>query len=414
VYVPGAKGRVRRRKTVERITRDQALSAWRAFRLECSGPAKQAPHTLRQFVESCYPVISAALAKSTVTTQRVIIDHHLVRYFGDTELTGITSIRVVDFKIDLRSRGLSAAYINDAVRLLKTLLRQAVERELLAEYPLKKRIPNEQELRLELELSADERAAFVAAFDDEHAFRGYLAGKRRMGPFCESAASRTPRRCGGGMRAESSAATRYFSRFRELREFFVVAVETGIRIKSDLRNLSWRSVDLPSGTIRIITRKTGREALVPISRFCREALLRCRARSRESEYVFVDESGKRYSPTRIRRAFLIAKRLAGITRRFRPHDLRHTFASRLATCGVSLQLIAKALGHTSTRMAERYARPSKEALRQVVDALDGDALPSQVERGVAVHFDPLRHGKAIGHTFEFVRMVRARRKGRAR
>ena len=113
-------------------------------------------------------------------------------------------------------------------------------------------------------------------------------------------------------------------------------------------------IAIPSSVF--LYQKTRREAVVPISRSCREALLGCRARSRESEYVFVDErTGRRYSLTRIRRVFALAKRLAGITRRFRPHDLRHTFASRLATRGVSLQLIAKALGHTGYQYSHNSA-----------------------------------------------------------
>jgi len=59
---------------------------------------------------------------------------------------------------------------------------------------------------------------------------------------------------------------------------------------------------------------------------------------------------------------------------FRPHDLRHTFGCRLASSSVGLQIIAKALGHTSTRMAERFARPSEEAMRMIAAALDADPL----------------------------------------
>jgi Phage integrase family len=56
--------------------------------------------------------------------------------------------------------------------------------------------------------------------------------------------------------------------------------------------------------------------------------------------------------------------------RVRVHDLRHTFASRLASKGVSLQLIARSLGHTTARMSERYARPDEAAFRAVREALD--------------------------------------------
>jgi len=43
---------------------------------------------------------------------------------------------------------------------------------------------------------------------------------------------------------------------------------------------------------------------------------------------------------------------------FRFHDLRHTTASQLAMRGASLQAIAAILGHSSTRMAERYSHLS--------------------------------------------------------
>jgi integrase len=130
--------------------------------------------------------------------------------------------------------------------------------------------------------------------------------------------------------------------------------------------------------------KTQEEALIPLSRLCRAALEECRKRVVGHEFVFVSEdpacrepstgaSGPQWSrvpEVRVLRAFETAKEMAGITRRFRFHDLRHTFASTLASQGVSLQVIAKARGHTTTRMSERYARPSEEAIRKAAEALD--------------------------------------------
>jgi integrase len=184
-------------------------------------------------------------------------------------------------------------------------------------------------------------------------------------------------------RRRGEAAGCLFERFRELRPLFVVAIETGLR-KGDLLSLRWSSVDLKNGWLRVSMGKTQEEALVPLSRLCREALEECRTRVVGHEFVFVSEGAprrkastralapqwRRVPEVRILRAFETAKKLAGITRRFRFHDLRHTFASTLASEGVSLQVIAKALGHTTTRMSERYARPSEEAIRKAADALD--------------------------------------------
>jgi integrase len=374
IYVPGSKGRTRRRRTVEHVSRDEALAAWREFRASCSNGEPATPRTLRQFVNDYYGLISAALRPSTIRTQRRIIKNHLLRFFGDTLLEEITTIRVVDFKTDMRNRALSAAYINDAVRLLKTLLHQATERDVISRYPITKRVPKEAERKPQLELDPAERAAFLEAFDDEAAFQKRLGERRKLGPIHAGSGYKRPRRFGGGMRPGSESSKTYFRRYRELRDFFVVALETGLRIWSDLRNLRWSDVDFESGTISVDTQKTGNEAVIAISGACRQALLRFRAAGQVTAFVFVDGHGARISESRIRRSFLLAKEIAGITRRFRPHDLRHTFGCRLASRGVSLQLIARALGHTSTAMAERYARPSKEAMHAVASALDADQI----------------------------------------
>jgi len=375
-YVCGTRGRVRRQRTIESVTRDRALAEWTIFRAGLqSGRAIEGPLTLRQFVERFYDVIAARHEESTRRTQRNIIKNHLLRYFGEIYLEGITTVRVIDLMADMRNRKCSAAYINDAVRLLKMLLRQAVERDVIDNYPIKKRVPKEKEPPLRLELRPDERARFFASFEDEQAFRRHIDRNRQLGPTKESSHFGESRRFGGGLRGDGQAAGRYFARFRELREFFIVAVETGLRNQSDLRNLRWEQVDFEAGFIRVLMQKTQLEAEIPISRACREALLACQARRpEEREYVFVDTLGKRYSTTRIRRTFALAKAIASITRRLRPHDLRHTFGCRLASKSVSLQIIAKALGHTTTRMAERYARPSQAAMSAVVGALDADPL----------------------------------------
>jgi hypothetical protein len=73
-YVAGTSGKVRRRRTIENVTRDQALNAWKTFREDlASGRAVEGPLTLRQFVERYYALISARHAAGTRKTQRLII-----------------------------------------------------------------------------------------------------------------------------------------------------------------------------------------------------------------------------------------------------------------------------------------------------------------------------------------------------
>jgi integrase len=53
-----------------------------------------------------------------------------------------------------------------------------------------------------------------------------------------------------------------------------------------------------------------------------------------------------------------------------PHVLRHTAASHMAMAGVSMQQIARMLGHTDSRITERvYAHHSPDYLRGAADKL---------------------------------------------
>ena len=167
-------------------TREHALrarTAWERFRDDlASGRAIQGPLTLRQFVAGYYALISAGYTEGTRKTQGAIIRNHLLRYFGDTELTAITAIRVSDFMKDMRSRPrpCSPSYVNDAVRVLVLLLRQAVEREVIADYPIRKKVKKTKEIPLRLELKPDERTRFYSAFEDEDAFRQALGPKIKV------------------------------------------------------------------------------------------------------------------------------------------------------------------------------------------------------------------------------------------
>lgn len=59
----------------------------------------------------------------------------------------------------------------------------------------------------------------------------------------------------------------------------------------------------------------------------------------------------------------------------RIHDLRHTFASLLASGGASLEMIGKLLGHTQSRTTHRYAHLTDAPLRAGVDAVAGMIRP---------------------------------------
>jgi integrase len=53
------------------------------------------------------------------------------------------------------------------------------------------------------------------------------------------------------------------------------------------------------------------------------------------------------------------------------HDLRHSTASLLAQAGVDLHTISKILGHSTTRMSERYAHIQVEQQRNALEKVFG-------------------------------------------
>ena len=178
-----------------------------------------------------------------------------------------------------------------------------------------------------------------------------------------------------------------FQRFQAAKALFIVGLETGIT-QADLLGLKWSSVDFKNDWIRIERGKTRVPALIPLSRRCRAALSECRKRKVVSEFVFLGVDFRPYSVKTIQTYHRKAKAIAGITRRFRFHDIRHTFASNLASAGVSLQQIARCLGHATTKMSERYARPDEASLRTVVAALDREFKSSSKPAHRTTQDDP--------------------------
>jgi integrase len=69
---------------------------------------------------------------------------------------------------------------------------------------------------------------------------------------------------------------------------------------------------------------------------------------------------------RLRDEFESARLELGL-KHIRFHDLRHTYASLLAQAGATLQLIGKAMGHSTPVMTDRYAHLVADNLRDLAD-----------------------------------------------
>ena len=150
-----------------------------------------------------------------------------------------------------------------------------------------------------------------------------------------------------------------------LRPIVLTALHTGMR-KSELLGLTWDSVDMTNGCIRLTRTKNGKSRALPFNETLWTLFSRLRTRQ-DVPWVFHDAEGRRHKETRY--LFGAACKGAGLTD-FHFHDLRHSFASMLMMGGVPLATVSNLLGHASPTMTLRYAHLSPKHLTSAVRVLD--------------------------------------------
>jgi integrase len=139
----------------------------------------------------------------------------------------------------------------------------------------------------------------------------------------------------------------------------LVALHTGCR-RGELLDLRWQDADLVASslTVRGETAKSKQTRVLPLNATAVKVLRSWRPANAERDaYVFPGRDGGRMDD--LKTAFLRLIRAADI-RRFRFHDLRHTFASKLVMAGVDLNTVRELLGHSDIKMTLRYAHLAPE------------------------------------------------------
>lgn len=134
---------------------------------------------------------------------------------------------------------------------------------------------------------------------------------------------------------------------------------TGCR-RGEALNAQWTQFDLTHNIWTKLSTETKqrREHRIPYSTAVAEILQRRRLDT-EGAFVFPGRSG---SPlTEVRRTWQNVCAMAELDG-VRIHDLRHTFASLLASSGQSLLVVGELLGHSSPQTTKRYANLYDDSL----------------------------------------------------
>ncbi len=150
-----------------------------------------------------------------------------------------------------------------------------------------------------------------------------------------------------------------------LKPIVIGALNTGMR-KGELLNLAKTDLDFDQRLITVRNTKGNRKRYIPMNDTLIE-MLKSLPSSPEEIHVFVNkQTGDVYGD--IKTSWKTTMRKAKIEN-FRFHDLRHTFASRLAQAGVPIVVIKELLGHKDITTTMRYAHLAPTDLYKAVDVL---------------------------------------------
>ena len=149
-----------------------------------------------------------------------------------------------------------------------------------------------------------------------------------------------------------------------------LAILTGLR-QAELFRLQWKDVDLERSILTLPTTKTGGVQYVHLNEEAK-AILRGFDSWQRSKWVFPSENPATLLDARnfYNRVWGPAVTAVGIEWATW-HDLRHTFASRLAMTGHNEGTIAALLRHSTTALVKRYAHLSPSHLKAAVEGVAG-------------------------------------------
>ena len=272
--------------------------------------AKRAVLTIDEFFQTYY-LPHAKVHKRTWEKDQERYELRLKEAFGRKKLDQIKRQEIQSFHAGLRSEGLSPAYADHFIKVLRHALNLAVEWEMLEKNPAS---------RVHM-FNANNK---VEHYLDDGELERLLRVLKEDGP-----------------------------RHRNVRLVALFLLSTGARLNEALR-ARWQDVDRGTRVWRIpaLNSKSKRVRSVPLNASAVEVLDRLDTEG-SHEYLFVNgKFGRPY--TNIHKVWRQLRAKAGLPH-LRIHDLRHQYASFLVNSGRTLYEVQQILGHSDPSVTQRYA-----------------------------------------------------------
>lgn len=335
VLPDGTKKRERRRAPVSSKSDAHrwALSRERELVRHGPAPAKRDVPTLAEFMPRFLDGYARANRQkpSGIAAKETILRIHLVPALGRKHLDQISNEDIQHLKAKLGTKAVKTT--NNVLTVLKTLLRIAVEWDVLAVAPCTVRLlhcPHPVDAPFH-DFDEYERLVTAAARVDRRALLLVLMG------------GEAGLRCGEMMAVEWTD------------------IDLGKR-KLWVKRSDWKGkVTLPKG---------GRPRLVPMTTRLTEALKQ--GRHLRSPRVLAQDDGSPLTQKIVRVYVANASRLANLENRG-VHILRHTFCSHLAMRGAPARAIQELAGHQDLSTTQRYMHLSPRAVESAIRLLEEPA-----------------------------------------
>ena len=286
---------------------------------------------------------------SAIAAKESILRVHLIPQLGSKKLDAVTTEDVQRLKQYLSGR--APKTVNNALTVLNTLLRKAVEWGVIEVMPCR------------IRLLSNPRTS--TRFHDFMEFEGLVRSATAL-----------------GWRAKLAV---------------LLGGEAGLRL-GEITALEWKDVDLAQRQLcvqrsewhgHVTAPKGGRLRHVPLTAQLGEAL-RSHRHLRHAR-VLCDDAGEPLTAKMVSDLVRRAARSAELTNRG-VHVLRHTFCSHLAMRGAPTRSIQELAGHREAGTTQRYMHLSPAAIEGAIRLLDAPRVP--VSRGDMLETVEASSGKA--------------------
>ncbi|MBV2091695.1 MAG: site-specific integrase [Candidatus Thiodiazotropha sp. (ex Ctena orbiculata)] len=252
-------------------------------------------------------------------------------------------------------QGRTVGTVNRDIATLKSCLSRAVDWHVIDEHPLRR-----------LKLSREDRQGVVRYLSPDEEKRLLLALNNRDKEI------KSKRTSGNNWRRSRRhpplpEITSTYS--DHLTPMVILSLNTGMR-RGEVFHMQWRDINFANKTLVVHgeTAKSGKTRHINLNGTALNALNNWRKQSPPSnKLVFPGKEGKPLD--NIRKSWEGLLMRANI-HKFRWHDMRHHFASKLVMAGVDLNTVRELLGHSDLKMTLRYAHLAPEHKAAAVEKLE--------------------------------------------